>query len=97
MVQILGDYTGHIPGADMVCGIFPKTPAANYVEQGRGRLPQLCRLDQVQAADPGCRDLFGSAWRLWKCSPIGGIVELHRARFLPATGFGDLGNRLSGL
>jgi hypothetical protein len=32
IVEVFADYTGHIPGADLVCGFFPHSAAASYVE-----------------------------------------------------------------
>jgi len=34
VVQVFTDYTGHIPGADLVCGFFPHSAAASYVASG---------------------------------------------------------------
>lgn len=34
IVEVFDDYTGHIPGADLVCGFFPHSAAASYVASG---------------------------------------------------------------
>ena len=31
IVEVFADYTGHIPGADLVCAFFPHSAAASYV------------------------------------------------------------------
>jgi hypothetical protein len=33
LVEFQGEYTGHIPGAQLVCGLFPKSAAASEVQQ----------------------------------------------------------------
>lgn len=33
VVQVAVDYTGHIPGADLVCALFPNSAAATFVKQ----------------------------------------------------------------
>jgi hypothetical protein len=33
LVEVQGEYTGHIPGAQLVCGLFPKSAAASEVQQ----------------------------------------------------------------
>ena len=34
IVEVFADYTGHIPGADLVCGFFPDSAAASFVASG---------------------------------------------------------------
>ena len=34
IVKVFADYTGHIPGADLVCGLFPHSVAVSYVSSG---------------------------------------------------------------
>jgi hypothetical protein len=34
VVEVFADYTGHIPGADLVCGFFPHSAATSYVTSG---------------------------------------------------------------
>ena len=34
VVEVFADYTGHIPGADLVCGFFPHSAAASYIASG---------------------------------------------------------------
>ncbi len=34
IVEVLDDDTGHIPGADLVCGFYPHSAAASYVASG---------------------------------------------------------------
>lgn len=33
LVEVQGEYTGHIPGAQLVCGLFPNSAAASEVQQ----------------------------------------------------------------
>ena len=33
LVEIQGEYTGHLPGAQLVCGLFPESAAASDVQQ----------------------------------------------------------------
>jgi hypothetical protein len=33
LVEVQGEYTGHIPGAQLVCGLFPNSAAASEVNQ----------------------------------------------------------------
>jgi hypothetical protein len=33
LVEIQGEYTGHLPGAQLVCGFFPASAAASEVQQ----------------------------------------------------------------
>ncbi len=39
VVQVLDDYTGHVPGADVVCGFFPHSAAASYASSGGESCP----------------------------------------------------------
>ena len=39
IVQVLADYTGHIPGADLVCGFFPHSAAASFAASGGESCP----------------------------------------------------------
>ena len=44
LVEVVGDYTGHVPGAEVVCALFPSSPAASEVAQSG--LP--CRVSASQ-------------------------------------------------
>jgi hypothetical protein len=39
LIEVVGDYTGHIPGADLVCGLFPHSAAASYASSGGETCP----------------------------------------------------------
>jgi hypothetical protein len=34
IIEVLHDYTGHLPGAELVCGLFPHSAAASFVASG---------------------------------------------------------------
>jgi hypothetical protein len=41
IIQVVHDYTGHLPGADEVCALFPKSAAANEVKSSQMSCPSV--------------------------------------------------------
>lgn len=89
VVQVLGDYTGHIPGADMVCGLFPKSAAATYIEQGGETCPTLPAGQKAKQLTPDVVTFSDSADVVGSAAGSGGSLTSTGAIVYPQLAFDD--------
>lgn len=52
IVEVFDDYTGHLPGAELVCGFFPHSAAASFVASGGMSCPAPPSAERTAALTP---------------------------------------------
>ncbi len=48
LVEVRGEYTGHIPGADLVCALFPHSAAASFASSGGETCPPMSPTEKTK-------------------------------------------------
>jgi len=48
LVEVQGEYTGHIPGADLVCALFPHSAAASFASSGGETCPPMSPAEKTK-------------------------------------------------
>ena len=87
LVEVQGECTGHIPGADLVCALFSTLRRGLLCFFGRGIVSSDISRGEKKPADIGCRSVQRPAWHDRNRHRVRRVPHLDRCRGVSAAGF----------
>jgi hypothetical protein len=89
LVEVQAEYTGHIPGADLVCGLFPHSAAASYASSGGETCPPTSPIEKTTQLTPDVLVFIDPPGTVGTGTGSGGALTSIGAVVYPQLPFGD--------